>query len=395
MSIRVIDPGVLRFDIWEPMATVSAPLSSTDPIDNGNTWTSDWVDVGGYESLVVAPKTDQDGIFYVDFSPDGTNVDSTLTRYYNTTDIEAPHRFTITRRFARIRFTNDSGSNQTLFRFQTLLGNHSNLNAPMDSTLARDFDAIVTRPTNPYHEEARGLRQDSSVWNKFGYNADVDAASEETIWSPGGLYVPPTTAYTVNIVSSDAADIVTSGTGAWNVYIYGIDENRVPISEIVNLNGVGTVTTTNSYLGINRAVVGYAGTGKVNAGTITLTHSTGGQVLAEIPIGSGTTQQCVFHVPANQDGLAEELMINVNKLSGSSPKVTIRGKSFSPVSNCNYEVFRVIIDTSVENTVILSPKIPFSLAESDVFQLTADTDTNNTIVTARFSLVVHKDPDAE
>jgi len=351
--------------------------------------------VSAYESLIVAVKTDQDGIFYVKFSPDGTNIDSSLTRYYNTADIEAPHRFTITRQYAQIVFTNDSGSNQTLFRLQTLLGQHTNLNAPMDSTLARDFDAIVVRPTNAYHEEARGLRQDATVWNKFGYNADVDTGAQETICSFGGLYVAPTTAYTINIVSSDAADVNTTGTGAWNVYIYGIDANRVEQEEIVNLNGVGTVTTTGSYLGINRAVVGYAGTGKANAGTITFTHSTGGQVLAEIPAGEGTTQQCIYHVPINEDGLAEELLINVNKLSGSSPIVTVRGMSFSPVSNCNYEVFRLNIDTAVENTFVMSPKIPFPLAEQDVFQLTAESTQNNTIVTARFSLVVHKDPDAD
>lgn len=127
--------------------TIVSSNSSTTPLNASATFTGSWVDVSAFNSIVVAVKTDQNGTFTIQFSPDGTNADSTLTRYYRTDQIEAPHRFTITRRYARVTFTNTSASNQTLFRLQTTVGDATELNAPIDGVMAQDFDAIATRPT--------------------------------------------------------------------------------------------------------------------------------------------------------------------------------------------------------------------------------------------------------
>jgi len=373
-------------------------LGTTTALDTGTTFTSDWADVQQYPSLVVAVATDQDGVFYVDYSPDMVNVDSTLTRYYNTTDIEAPHRFTNTRRFARIRLTNDSGSNQTYLRIQCTAGFHVGLNAPIDSTLARDFDAIVVRPTNSYHEEAIGRRQGSTLWNKFGYNDDVDSAAAETVWSVGGLYSPPTTAYTLSIVSTSTDDDGDpAGIGANSVVVYGIDENRVDFVETVTLNGQTPVTTTNSCLGVNRMAVALAGSSQTNVGTITVTQTTDGRTMAHMPAGEGTTQQCIYHTPVNTLGVAEELILNVRKLSGggTDPRVTFKGWAFSPVSNCSYLVFQHRMDAGVENSVILSPKVPFVLTEQVVLYFNAESSVNDVAVNMRFSLVTYKESDAD
>ena len=378
------------------MATVSPRLSTTDPLDNGNTWTSDWVDVSGHETLVLAVKTDQNGIYYVKFSPDGTNADSTLTRYYNTGDIEPPHRFTITRQYAQIVFTNDSGSNQTYFRLQTLLGQHTNLNAPIDSTLARDFDAIVTRPTNLYHEAARSLRQGSSVWNKFGYNPDIDNTTA-VIAAFGGTYTPPTTATTLTIVSSSTADDGDpAGTGANNIVIYGIDANRQYQLEQVTMNGTTNVVTTTTWLGINRVAVGLAGSGLANAGNITITATTGGATLAYVPVGESVTQQAIYHNEADHICCAEELFFSALKTSGgASPELILKGWVFSPVSNCKYEVFRGKMNIALGNNFVYSPKIPFVLNSGDVLWFECTTDTVNTTVSCRFSLVDYADVDSD
>ena len=369
MSHRQIEPGTLLHRFYPLTNTVASRLSTSTPLDNGSTWTSDWVDVSAYSSLVIAVKTDQDGIYYTDFSPDGSNVDSTLTRYYNTGEITPPHRFTIARQFARVRFTNDSGSNQTELRLQTLLGEHTSLNAPADGTVARDFDAIVVRPTQFYHEVGIGLRQGIQLWNKFGYNSDINTSTDpEVIAAFGGTYTPPTAASTLTIVSSSTADD-SGSTGANSIIIYGIDGNRDNQIEQVTMDGQTNVVTTTEWLGINRAAVALAGTGKNNAGKITITATTGGATLATIPANQGTTQQCIYHTPRDAAAMAEELEVNFNKSGGGTPTVDIKGISFSPVSNCYYEVFRYIADTSLENSVIIAPKIPFVFAEQDVFYL--------------------------
>jgi hypothetical protein len=128
--------------------TVSTDNSHSTLITDGSNFTGAWEDVSQYDSVVVAVKTDQNGYFEVQFSPDGVNQDSTLTRYYRTTQIEAPHRFTITRSYFRVVFYNNSGSDQTFFRLQTTIGAKSELNAPLDSTLAQDFDSISVRPSD-------------------------------------------------------------------------------------------------------------------------------------------------------------------------------------------------------------------------------------------------------
>ena len=96
----------------------------------------------------------------IQFSPDGINQDSTLTRYYRTNQINVPHRFTMTRRYCRIVVTNNSGTDQTYLRLQTAFsGGRHPLNVPLDGTVAQDYDATVVRPTDYHYEVAEGLRQ--------------------------------------------------------------------------------------------------------------------------------------------------------------------------------------------------------------------------------------------
>ena len=368
--------------------------STTTLLAASGTFTGEWIDVLNYDSVVVAVKTDQNGSLTVQFSPDGVNQDSTLTRYYRTNQIEAPHRFTVTRQYARVTFTNTSVSDQTYLRLQTMLGDKSDLNAPLDSTLAQDFDAIATRPTDYHYETALGRRQGASTWNKFGYNLDVDTAASETIWEPGGTFARMTTADTLDLVSSSVADDDGS-TGANSLVLYGVDENWETQTEVISLNGIGAVTTVNQWLGLNRAAIFLAGTGLGNAGKITITATSAATIQATIPIGQGTTQQCLFFVPVSHQALIDWLYINVNKISaGGSPRVTLIGEVFSAVSNAMYEVYRTTIDTAVENTVELKPSQPFIIGEKSILTFKATTTVNNTEANVRFSLILVRDVDS-
>lgn len=237
------------------------------------------------------------------------------------------------------------------------------------------------------YKVALGNVTDATTWNKFGYNDDIDTASgEEVIASFGGTFNIMTSADTLDVVSSSAQDGV-AGTGALTILITGIDSGSVAQTEIVTMNGTTPVTTSNTWLGVNRVVVLSSGSNDANVGTITL-DDTAGTVgtQAELPPDGSVTQQCIFHTQIDFTFLADWLWFNATKLSGgSSPEVIIKGHSYSRVTDTTYEVFRVTIDTASENTIELNPSQPFVIGGREVLYFTADTDTNNTEVVMRFS----------
>lgn len=371
---------------------VSEGNSSTTPLTAGAVFTGQWINVANQDSIVVAATTDQNGKIEVQFSPDGSNVDSTLTRYYRTDGIEPPHRFTITRRYARVVFTNTSASNQTYLRLQTSTGTKGDLNAPIDSTLSRDFDAIVVRPTDETREIVLGRRQGLTAWNKFGYNEAV-GASAEVVASWGGAFTPRTTATTLSIVSDDATDD-DGNTGAHGIVIYGLDANRDSQTEVVLLDGLTPVVTTSTWLGINRIALFRAGTNLVNAGTITATAVTGGTTEGQVPAGQGTSQQVIFYCPSGHDALIEWATINVIRFgSGTEPVVTIKGWVYSPTSGAKYEVFRHTLDATLNNDVQFTPRVDFPIGDGAVFWFEATSSRADTEISARVSLIEARDAD--
>lgn len=241
--------------------------------------------------------------------------------------------------------------------------------------------------TNDYHTEvSMGDIEGRMTWNKWGYNDDIDTGSEEIIASWGGTWSPPTTAETVDFVSSSVND-TSGGTGLNSIVITGVDENRASMTEVLTLSGTSTVTTTGTYYGINRVSPFLCGSGKTNAGTITGTQTTSSITLAQMPIGETVTQQAIFYVQTNHTFLADWLHINVVKISGGGgdPLVTIRGYVWSPVANAKIQIFKAKIDAERENTIDLYPPSLFPITETSVLYFTAETDKDNTSVDLRFS----------
>jgi len=124
--------------------TVIVANSSTAALNASATFTGSFVAVEQYGSVTCAVKTDQAGTLYIDFSPDGTNVDSTLS-YSVAASTNEVHRLSVTRKYFRVRFTNTSVSNQTYFRLQSLAGEQPILTSSLNSTVQTDADAVVTR----------------------------------------------------------------------------------------------------------------------------------------------------------------------------------------------------------------------------------------------------------
>jgi hypothetical protein len=159
---------------------------------------------------------------------------------------------------------------------------------------------------------------------KFGQNASV-GNSLETIWLEGGLYAYPPSATTMTVSSSDAND-TSAGTGARTIQIAGLDGDYNEISETIILNGQTAVTTTNSFLRVNRAIVLTAGSGGVNAGII---YVGTGTVTSGVPVnkyttinGDGTNQtlQSFWTVPAGYTAYIYQTNISTGT-SSATPAV--------------------------------------------------------------------------
>jgi hypothetical protein len=240
-------------------------------------------------------------------------------------------------------------------------------------------------------EIARGAASGYELWNKFGYNDDVDSAASETIWAQGGIFQCLTSGETLEIVSTSAND-ASAGTGVQSVVIYGVDENWTSQIETVTMNGTTNVTTVNSWLGVNRIAVFLSGSGQTNAGAITATATTAGTVQAIMPVGDAVTQQCVFFTPADTNFVAEFLWINCLKLGGGgAPRITVKMYVYSAINNTKQLVFSGKMDTDVQNVLNINPNLPFPISEKTCTTIEIETDQNDTIVTGRFSGILIQD----
>jgi len=159
---------------------------------------------------------------------------------------------------------------------------------------------------------------------KFGQNSVV-GNSVETIWQQGGLYSYPPSATTMTVSSSNTND-TSAGTGARTVLISGLDEDYNEISETITLNGQTAVTTTNSFLRVNRGIVLTAGSGGANAGIIyvgtgTVTTGVPANIYTTIN-GDGTNQslQAFWTVPANYNAYIYQTNISTGN-SSNTPAV--------------------------------------------------------------------------
>lgn len=169
-----------------------------------------------------------------------------------------------------------------------------------------------------YHQVALGLHPSILHISKFGKNPDIDTTTTpEDCWDGGGEYTGfSAAAETLSVVSTSTADDVGS-TGATSVTIQGLDVNGVIQEETVAMDGQTPVITTKSFLRAYRAFVATAGTGSENAGVITATQTTSGDVMINIDATHGQTAQAVYTVPTGYTGLLIFTHILTGRINGS------------------------------------------------------------------------------
>ena len=146
------------------------------------------------------------------------------------------------------------------------------------------FDMI--KNPNAYLGLGAGIYDGLNSIHVMGYNPDVDNGTEpETIWNGGGLYPWSAfaTAGTLDISSDSLSESVS-------VVLDGLDANYQPIQETVTLSGTTPVTTTNSYIRLNKMTCT-----SLNIGAITADK---GVTVGKVDAGQGSSMSGIYTVPA-------------------------------------------------------------------------------------------------
>ena len=181
-----------------------------------------------------------------------------------------------------------------------------------------------------FTEVALGNVPGHSLINKFGRNPDTDQIASATavtigrdIWDGGvagaTMWLPPTTARTHQIASSDDEDGgAGTDTGALTLRIFGLDAAYALQNEDLALNGTTDVPTANTYTMIHRMVVLTTGSQGHNLGTIAATADTDTTVTARITTNNNQTAMAIFQIPAATTGLLYGYDGSIHKTGGAA-----------------------------------------------------------------------------
>lgn len=229
------------------------------------------------------------------------------------------------------------------------------------------------RPTAHFlYDVAKGNMFDTEALNIFGYNKTV-STTFETVWDDGGAYVYPTSAVTLDVVSSSASDTM-------QVLIKGLDANYAEISETITLTGTTAVTTSTAFYRINSATI-LSGS---NVGDISFSNS--GTKYAFIGATIGTTQACVYTVPAGHSLYLFRIDV-VSATASGSQYVIFRNVARTSTGR----ILRVAEGTMASSQVSFDRQVPFKIAEKNDFHFEARSSASTNEVAIFIEGILVKD----
>lgn len=289
---------------------ISTNNSSTTNLAAGNSYT-----FTGTAEMVHTPDVmlnlyaDQPTTIQMQFSTDGTNWDSTLTKL----GTSGFNEFTTTvkgARYFRAVVTTDSLTT-TEFRLQVEYGLFRQGNAPLNGTYGLDSDSLLVRPSLSWLDISRGLASGITTIKKFGRNNAVGTSYVPV--ALGGIYRTPQSgsATTLRIKAGGDANDTAAGSGARQVTLIGLDENFEEATETLATAGASASSaTTTTFTRLFRCFVSQSGTYASattgsHSGAITIENGAGGTDWATIGATSFPKSQSeigAYTVPANTTG---------------------------------------------------------------------------------------------
>jgi len=220
----------------------------------------------------------------------------------------------------------------------------------------------------------------------FGFNPDVDT-TEATVWPRTGLLAHPATAIQMSVSSSNAND-TSAGTGARTVLIQGLNSAFDEISETVTLNGQTAVTTTQSFLRINYALVTTAGStngaaGDIYFGTGTVTAGVPATVYNIIKFNFNNTVTGHYTVPAGYTAYLVQGLFSAGQASGSTQ---VQGRLLT--TGLNGVRHTAAIVTLNNGSADYAFEYPVAIPEKTDIEATGLGSANNNACSSMFILVL-------
>jgi hypothetical protein len=216
--------------------------------------------------------------------------------------------------------------------------------------------ALIDWPTAVSFNRAPGYQ----VRRAYGANVVV-GTTEVDVWQESGKYPWLDAAEYIDFASTDAADTAL-GTGARSLLIAGLDNDCVPITEVVPLDGTTPARTVNQYYRLEECRVFAVGSGETQAGTIRGTAATAGTVQTHLAIGTNIAQGMRRTVPAGRNMMIKIFEFGIHKLTGGGAPTVIfhaelRRGPRAPLSLSGIgvgpwlEIFREHMDSGVVDTL--------------------------------------------
>lgn len=314
----------------------STSNNSTTPLAGAGTFTGTG-EQNSFPSVGVTCKTDADGTIYFDFSPDGTNWDSTfpVNGFAVSAGVNEFHTAEKLGRYHRTRFVNGSSA-QSYLRLYTYYGAFNQGNLPIGATISADADARVVRSVSSELDLAFGRFSGLEENTKFGMVLGIDAADNAVdIWDFASDALStrtdtktfPTSAATLYAASDSAADtskqftasvILSDGTRSDVTWTTDATDGRTAVSLGVSGLDVNTVTLS--------------GSSQTHAGNIYVQQGSGftagvpntpANVLAFVRAGYGRTQQATYTVPAGYQIRIKRVILTIARASGAAGSAQI------------------------------------------------------------------------
>jgi hypothetical protein len=221
-----------------------------------------------------------------------------------------------------------------------------------------------TSATAPYTLlVAQGGVANVSNVNIYGTQATVNATFIP-VWENSTAYTYPGSAIQMRLYSSSASDTNVS------VQIQGLDTNYLPITEtLVLTNGATGVLTVNSYLRING--INVTRTTSVNpVGTLYLSNSGKTVTYAQIAIGIGRSQACIYTVPAGYTFYLQRVQAYTS--SGNNKTTYYRSQTVSSTG-----IASAVLVTPFINEYKVERIVPRPYTEKTDIQFQASSDASS------------------
>ena len=224
--------------------------------------------------------------------------------------------------------------------------------------------------------------------SKYGADPALTTGAVETVWPGTGSIPRPSTAVTLQIVSTSTADKAAS-TGAHTVTVQGLDKDWAEIEETVTLNGDAAVTfSSTGWRRVNRAFVATAGSDNTNVGNLNISTGSTTPVYAIIPAADGQTLQASYTVPAGYSAHVTQFNVSADGPTKQNTAGGLRADFVQiPFGGARRVAERHYVP-SKSGEMVRHYDVPARYPAKTDLEIAARTDSTGVVAAASFDLIL-------